>query len=41
VESELESARHKYPLPRIRLLLADQLRETFDSMDIFTQRREK
>lgn len=41
VESELESARHKYPLPRIRLLLANQLREIFDSKDIFTQRREK
>jgi hypothetical protein len=33
VESELESARNKYPLPRIRLLLADQLRETFERMD--------
>lgn len=41
VESELESAGHKYPLPRLRLLLADQLREIFDNRDIFSPRREK
>lgn len=41
VESELGSAQHNYPLSQLRLLLVDQLRETFRDIGILDQGREK